>query len=475
MSLESIPKPIEGERLAREFKTGFSKKRLFVFGGCALVLFFATTSVARLIFPANQNKKESAPPSVMTVTTVPVRYGTINRELSINGSIAAWDELAIGAEANGLRLDSVRVEEGNQVSKGQILATLNSAVLRAQLEQEKAKARSNEAALRKAIQPNRVEDLNSWRAALMQAEANVAQEEANLSRSRANSANAQENSRRYSELRKVGAVSQMEADNSLTAARAAESEVLGAEKKVLAMKFALRQAHEKLKMAEQGGRQEDVLISQSSLAESKARVKQLEAQVEQTIIRAPDSGVIVKRNAHLGEISSAGKELFRMVRQDRLELRALVPEVDLVKVHAGQVVRLSADMKGTTVFSGQVREVSPLVDEKTRLGTVRIDINESSRTIHPGQFFHGYIELGKQNIMLVPSKSVLVRDEKSIVFLLQGNKAFKKEIQIGEPVDDEIEVLSGLSVGQAVVLTGAGFLKDGDIVSTTSELADDKR
>lgn len=451
-----------------QFSPGFNffwlmRPKAFVLSACVL---------AAAGWIAVQTKPEKGPVEplpTMTVTTVPVRFSEISRHLAVNGSIAAWDSLSLGSEINGLRIDSVAVDEGDAVKKNQVLATLNSAVLRAQLEQERAKLKANEAGLRKSIQPNRAEDLNTWRAALLQAEANVAQEEANLSRSRSNSANAQENSRRYMELRKVGAVSQMEADNSLTTARAAEAEVTGAEKRVLAMKFALRQAREKLSMAEKGGRQEDIIISRANLAESGARVKQLEAQIEQTVIRSPDDGVVVKRDAHLGEIAAAGKALFQIVRNNRLELRALVPEIDLSKISSGQSVAISSGVNSKVRFRGKVREVSPLVDQAARLGTVRIDIPANCHDVLPGQFFHGDIDLGSEKVMLVPTRAVLVRNEKSVVFKLVGNKASAQEVKVGEPVGDELEIKEGLSANDQVIFAGAGFLKDGDMVRNVFE------
>lgn len=436
-----------------------------------IAVFCAAVLIGLAIFQVSKKSEKAVPATAlpaMTVTTVPVRFSQINRHLSVNGSIAAWDSLSIGSEINGLRIDSVVCDEGDTVKKGQILATLNSGVLRAQFEQERARLSANEAALKKSIQPNRIEDLNTWRAALLQAEANVAQDEANLSRTRSNATNAHENARRYAELRKVGAVSQMEADNSMTTSRSAEADVLGAEKRVLAMKFALRQAKEKLLMAESGGRQEDILISRANLAESGARVKQLEAQIEQTIIRSPVDGVVVKRDAHLGEISAAGKTLFQIVRNNRLELRALVPEIDLSKIVAGQSVAISSGVNSKVCFTGQVREISPLVDQTTRLATVRIDIPASCHEVLPGQFFHGDIDLGPEKVILVPSRAVMVRNEKSIVFKLVGDKARVCEIKVGEPVGEDLEIKSGLSSEDRIIFAGAGFLKDGDIVRLVS-------
>ncbi|MBX9571579.1 MAG: efflux RND transporter periplasmic adaptor subunit [Candidatus Obscuribacterales bacterium] len=403
--------------------------------------------------------------AVLTVKTSKAELKSTPRHLSVNGSVSAWDPLAIGAEVQGLRIDSIRVEEGDQVKTGQVLATLNSSVLRAQLEQQKARLAADQAGLKKAIQPNRVEDLNTWRAALSQAEANVAQEEANLFRAKSNAANLQAHAHRYTELRKEGAVSQMETDNAVTSSKTANADMAAAEKKVEAMRFALKQAREKLLMAERGGRHEDILISQAGMQETTAKVKQLEAQIEQTIIRAPDDGKIIKREAHLGEISSIGKTMFTMVRDNRLELRAYIPEADIGKLQAGQPVEMTPSMHNKREkIIGRIREISPSVDERTRLGMVRIDIPNSGHKIKPGLFFHAKIDLGVENVLSVPSRAVLSRDEHDVVYVLNGNHAQQRRVTIGEPLGEAVEILEGLQPGEEVIVTGAGFMKDGDLV-----------
>lgn len=407
--------------------------------------------------------------AVLTVKTAKAELKQTPRHLAVNGSVSAWDPLAIGAEVQGLRIAEIKVEEGDSVRQGQILATLNSTVLRAQLEQQKARLAADQAGLKKAIQPNRIEDLNTWRAALSQAEANVAQEEANLFRAKSNAGNLQAHANRYLELRKQGAVSQMETDNAVTNAKTASADMSAAEKKVEAMRFALKQAREKLLMAERGGRHEDILISQAGMQETTARVKQLEAQIEQTIIRAPDDGKIIKREAHIGEISSVGKTMFTMVRDHRLELRAYIPEADIGKLSAGQAVVMTPSMRNKREeIIGRIREISPAVDERTRLGVVRIDLPDNDHKIKPGQFFHAKIDLGVEDVLTVPSRAVLSRDEHDIVYLLNGNHAELRRVTIGEPLGETIEILEGLNPGDEVIVTGAGFMKNGDLVRVAS-------
>lgn len=436
------------------------------------VVLVLSAGVFVLTHPGKQTstKADSESQVVLTVSTKQAQLKTIDRHLSVNGSIFAWDPLSIGSEVAQLRVESINVEEGDMVKTGQILATLNSSILKAQLEQQKAHLAADEAALSKAIQPNRIEDLNSWRAALSQAEANLAQEEANLARVKAHAANLQEIAKRYQELGRAGAVSKMDADTKATDAKTSAADVAAAEKRVEAMKYALRQAKERLAMAERGGRQEDILISRATLNETRARIRQLEAQIEQTIIRAPDDGKIVKREVHLGEICSGGKTMFQMVRDGRFELRAQIPEVDLPRLKPGMDVLMSATGDGDQQVIGKIREVSPFVDEKTRLGTARIDIPKDVHFMKPGLFYHADINLGKSEALVVPSRAVLNRNEKDVVFVLQNGHASLRPVAVGEPLGGGlIEIKSGLQAGETVVVSGAGFMKDGDLVRSVPE------
>lgn len=434
-----------------------------------IILVVASISLVNLAFNSTL-KQDKEPKAALSVAVVPASYRKQNKVLEINGSVEAWDPLAIGAEVNGLRIESVHCEEGQHVKAGQVLAELNSSVLRAQLEQERARLIANEAAYRKALQPNRDEDLNSWKAAVDQAESSVAQEEASLRSVKANSQNAQENTRRYQELRRVGAVSQMDADNAKTSALTAEAEVAAAERRVLVARFAAEQTKQKHKMAVSGGRQEDIQIAKSAMDEIRARIHQLEAQIAQTVVRTPSNGLVVKREAHIGEITAAGKVLFKIVRDDKLELRASVPEIDLHLISPRQKVAISTGMQSQSgTFTGVVREISPSVDPVTRHGMVKIDL-PASPTIFSGMFLRGLVQLGEIEALCVPMKAVLNRDGKTVVFIRVGNKVVLREVRIAEPSHNYVEVIAGLKPGDEVVVAGAGFLKDGDIVTVVPQL-----
>lgn len=407
---------------------------------------------------------------VVTVTVQKAALRPMLRSIKVNGTIWPWDPLTIGSQVNGLTIQTILVDEGDSVRKGQVLARLDSSVLQAQLEQERARLQVNQAALAKAIQPNRQEDILSLQAAVAGADASVAQEKAGLLRAQANLHNALQNSQRYSDLVKQGAVSAQDAGNRDTDARLAEADVRSAEQRVRAAQFSHSQAIQRYHMAAIGGRKEDVQMSRATVSASEATVRQLQAQIAQTIIRSPVDGLIMKRDAHLGDITSSGKSLFSIVRDNRLELRAQVPELELNKLRPGMSVAITNSASGTAVVKATVREISPTIDQDTRLGTVRIDV-PGSAGFKPGNFVRGQINFGNGLALTIPSQAVLTKNDESFAFVLTPeNQAQSRIVKTGNRDSNLVEIVDGLSRSDTVVVKGAGFVKDGDYVRVGAAL-----
>lgn len=460
-------------------QVGASKRKVVV---SSLVLGLIALS-AFFFLPKKVEEKKSvgSEKAVLTVSLVPAKRLQISRKLLVNGTVWSWDPISIGSEVGGLKVDSIKVDEGDTVHAGQVMATLSSSILKAQLDREEARLLGAKASLSKSIQPNRPEDLTSLKAAYAQSLSAVASEEANLARARANHREAAENAKRYGWLVSQGAVSAQEADNRRTLSDVAMAEVNNCLEKVNAAKFSAQQAHERLSMGIGGGRREDIDLSRSQLLETEANIKQLKSQLEQTIIKAPCTGLVSKRYVHLGDIATAGKTMFDVVRDGRLELRAQVPEQDLSRVKEGQAVEMQA-LDGKPL-KGVVREISPLVDESSRLGMVRIDIdsdagkgsnnlqsgnlqsgNLHSGNLHPGNFLRGEILLGSTASLVVPTSALVFKDNHSMVYQVESNKVQMRFVKTGERDGQRVEILEGLKDGDNVVEKGAGFLKDGDLV-----------
>ena len=185
------------------------------------------------------------------------------------------------------------------------------------------------------------------------------------------------------------------------------------------------------------------------------------ARRSQTDVRAPVSGLIVSRSVVKGQIVAPGTELFRLVRDGRLELNAQVPEQQIGLIRAGMPASVSAEGMVTT---GVVRIVTPQVDPQSRLGLARISLAAGSG-LKPGMFARASISTGAQPALTVPQTAVIFRADKSGVYVVDRASHVRfRPVRTGARVGQRVEVLSGLSGGEQVVVQGAGFLAEGDLV-----------
>ncbi|UMR30953.1 efflux RND transporter periplasmic adaptor subunit [Massilia sp. MB5] len=348
---------------------------------------YAPASVA-----ADEKKAEAQKPA-LTVTTARPQNATLPNRLTANGNVAAWQEASIGSESNGLRLTEVRVNVGDIVKKGEVLAVFSADTVNAELAQA--------------------------RATVLEAEANAAEAKANAERART--------------LESSGALSAQQISQYLTAEQTANARI----------------------------------------ASAKALLATQQLRLKYTQVVAPDAGVISARSATVGAVVGAGTELFRMIRQGRLEWRAEVTAAELrrIKVGASAVVKAANGSE----LTGKVRMIAPTVDAQTRSALVYVDLPPNSSQDAPfkaGMFASGQFELGSSDAMTVPQQAIAVRDGFSYVFRLNGDQRVSQvKVQTGRRLGDRIEVLNGIRGDTPVVVSGAGFLNDGDLVRNVAQAA----
>lgn len=327
----------------------------------------------------------ASPKPALTVTVARPEATELMLTLAANGNVAAWQEAVVGSESNGLKLAEVRVNVGDLVKKGQVLAVFS---------------------------PETVQ-------------ADIAQARASLAEARATAADAAGNAARARTLQATGALSQQQINQYQTTEQTAKARVEAAEA---------------------------VLTAQ-------------QVRGRNTQVLAPDDGVISARTATVGSVVSAGTELFRLIRQGRLEWRAEVTSAELSRVAVGTTAFV-VSASGAQV-RGKVRSVAPTVDPQTRAALVYVDLpNVQQNTgIKAGMFARGDFELGRSTAPTVPQSSIVPRDGFNNVFLLKpDNKVSQLKVQTGRRLNDRIEITSALPDGAQVIVQGAGFLNDGDLV-----------
>jgi len=342
---------------------------------------------------AADDNKAAAPRPALTVTTAKPEQSRLPLSFAANGNVAAWQEAVIGSESNGLRLQEVKVNVGDVVKKGEVLAVFDSAPVEADVAQAKA--------------------------AVQEAEANASAARADAKRARA--------------LQSSGALSEQQITQYMTTERTAAARV----------------------------------------ASAKATLAQQQLRLKYTKVVAPDAGVISARNATVGAVAGVGAEMFRMIRQGRLEWRAEVTAAELPRVKPGQKAVVQA--AGGTKVQGRVRTVAPTVDAQSRVALVYVDLPpalSANAPLKAGMFASGQFALGESPALTVPQQAVAVRDGFAYVFRLNADgRVSQLKVTTGRRLGDRVEVTDGLPADALVVTSGAGFLNDGDLVRNVPTLA----
>lgn len=309
--------------------------------------------------------------------------------LAAHGALAAWQEAAVGAEGGPWRLSEVRVNVGDSVQRGQVLAVFDDAAVQA--------------------------ELALARAGVAEAEAVLAEMTAKANRAR--------------ELQPTGVISTEGVQQALTAERTA----------------------------------------QARLQAQRAAVQLQTVRAAHTRVLAPDGGIISARSAAVGAVVAPGQELFRLIRQSRVEWRAELGADDLARVRPGQSVQVW--LPGGASVAGRVRSVAPTVDTATRNGMVYVDLPPSAQA-RPGAFARGEFALGVSLVWSVPQSAVLLREGFAYVFRLGPDSRVQQiKVATGRRSGERVEITAGLGAADRIVAAGVGFLADGDAVRVVDAAA----
>lgn len=357
----------------------------------ALRCVLAAACVAALYLVANRSTAQDKPSApgpqpALSVAVVTPQKVQLAQGLAVNGNLAAWQEASIGAEAGGQRLTEVRVNVGDRVSRGQVLALFATDTLGAEAAQA--------------------------RAAVAEAEAAAAEAAANAERARS--------------LQASGALSASQINQYLTAEQTARARLQAA----------------------------------------RAQLQVQQARLSQSQVLAPDDGIVSARQATVGAVVGSGAELFRLIRQGRLEWRAEVTSAELGRIAPGTVANLTT--ASGAKLQGRIRMIGPTVDPQTRSALVYVDVRPaagSTAPALPGMFARGEFALGTTLTLTVPQAAVVVREGFSYVMRVNpDNRVSQVKVQTARVVGERVEILSGLATDARIVASGGSFLNEGDLV-----------
>lgn len=352
---------------------------------------------------------KQAPPSIRVVTA---EKRELVETLSVNGTIVAREEAAVGTDLNGLTVIALNADEGDVVKKGDVLAVLDRSMLDTQLAQTNA--------------------------SYAQAEANIAQMRAQIGDAKVSVRQATEGLERADALQKKGVATEAQRDNAVNALDSAKAKLDSAEKALAS--------------------------SQAQLAVVEAQKQNVLVQISKTELRAPADGLILARDATLGGVVMTGSApLFRIAIDEEFELAASVAETELPRLAKGMSAAVWMPGLDRPIV-GTLRRISPEVDQTSRLGSIRISLGKDSAA-RAGNFARGEVELLRREGVAVPASAVMYVGSDAFLQAVEDGKVRTRPVTLGARSGDLVEIVSGLAEGDEVVARAGTFVVDGDLVT----------
>jgi len=360
--------------------------------GSILTAWVAALLLGMLVSGCKEGPPEPPAPATARVSTVTVEPEEVPAYVRAVGTVEAVDEAVLSTKLMG-RIDSISVDAGDMVTKGQTLATIDASdVLAKKGEAESAKAEGE--------------------AALVEASAALENAETNLGRIQA--------------LQQEGAVTKKELDDMRT-----QRDMMRA--KVSQVKAKISQA--------------------------RSAIKQADSALAYSVIKSPVDGFVLAKMMNEGDTSAPGMPLLKVADTKNLRVSATVKEGDMRHVTEGLPCRVRIDSLGKDL-DGSLTEIVPVADPATRSVEVKVSV-PVTEGLRPGMFVRVSIPAGTRESMSVPETALVSRESvKGVYIVIDGVVAFQP-VRTGESSDGRVEILSGLTGGESLIVSDAAGLKEG--------------
>lgn len=349
-----------------------------------------------------------------------------------SGKIAAAEEIQVVSKVSG-KAATVNVNEGSVVKKGDVLVTLEAADYQQQIAQAQAAIAGAQAKLRDTKAGARTEQLQQLASTVEQAKASLDVAQSNYTRMKA--------------LFDSGALSQAEL----------EKTSLDLEK----ARTGLQQAQAAYDLAKAGPTSDTVAALQAEVSRLNSSLELAKSSYDNTIVRAPISGIVAKRNLDPGEMAAAGTPLLVLVNMNDVKVEASVPQEQINSVKVGSTVDVKVSSLGGKVLQGKVEFVSPISDANSSSFPIKVRIPNPDGSLRAGMvaevMLQGQAEAGTK----VPTTAVLDKDGKHYIYTVSGDVVHQVEVSVSSASGDWTTVTSGVNDNDQVVLNPTDKLSEG--------------
>ena len=185
------------------------------------------------------------------------------------------------------------------------------------------------------------------------------------------------------------------------------------------------------------------------------------ADYNNSIIRAPLSGVVTARNINPGEMANAAQTVISIVNLDTVAIQAGVSEDQVNKIHVGQEVQVRVGSVRDEPFTGRVSNIALAANASTRAYPVKIQIEHPGHLLKPGMYAEVLLVAGPEAGIVIPAAAVFKLDQKSYVWVIEDGCAHRREVETGQSGGGNVIVRAGLKEGEELAVTGIEALREG--------------
>ena len=354
-----------------------------------------------------EEKEDEA--ELIPVETVAARTGAISHFITSTANLRPQREVSVASQTEGV-VRNVTAEEGDYVRKSQLLCKLDDTQLQIRLQSARQKLAQAKLQLEKAR--------------ILSEKSNVQVE------------NTGDELERYQKLYEESLVS---------------------EKEVAEVRYRMDDLQHDQRVTTSESRE-----LTHKVEELEAEIREAELEISRTRIEAPFSGFITERTVDLGQAVKNLDPLFQLGDFSPLLAEVFLSERDASEIVVGQFGTVRSGVDPSVTVPAKVSRISPIVDDATGTVKITIELGQSQNLFKPGAFVRVEIRTDtREDSVLVPKRSVVEEDQEKFVFVADEDSVRRVLVEVGYESNGDVEILEGLTAGDAVVVAGQGGLKEG--------------
>jgi RND family efflux transporter MFP subunit len=402
-----------------------------------------------------------------------VKTGTVARTVEVSGTVISARSAEVVPKISG-RVARVLVQDGVRVGAGQALVELDAADQRADVRQAEAAVAAAEARLALIQKGQRPQERQVVFNAYTQAQNQVKAAEAQVVLAQAALRVADDNLRRSEQLLRDGAIAQAQVDQARLQQDQARAQLQAAQTQLDIARTAVDSARQQWDMTQTGAREEEIRAAQAQVAQARAVLGLARQRLANMTIRAPFAGRVAGVTLSPGDYVVSGDFAARsgvvaIIYDERaMEIEVRVGERDIGLIRAGQPATMRLEGALDAPVDAVVAVVSPAADPVSRSSLVRLRLKNAGASAVPGIFARGDIIVEQRSGTLLVPKAAIGGGERPLIRVIVDGVVQVRPVTLGLAQGDLVEVKTGVSSGELVVVLGPESLPAGTVVKVVN-------